>query len=73
MKKTAVEFLEKSIALLVERCDLQKVFEQAKEMEKEQITLSHINGQSEFDKEKFREYNKDLAQAYYNQTYKSEQ
>jgi hypothetical protein len=42
------------------------------EMEKEQITLSHINGQSEFDKEKFREYNKDLAQAYYNQTYKSE-
>ena len=43
------------------------------EMEKEQITLSHINGQSEFDKEKFREYNKDLAQAYYNQTYKSEQ
>jgi hypothetical protein len=43
------------------------------EMEKEQITLSHINGQFEFDKEKFREYNKDLAQAYYNKTYKSEQ
>jgi hypothetical protein len=42
-------------------------------VEKKQITLSHINGQSEFDKEKFREYNKDLAQAYYNQTFKSEQ
>ena len=41
-------------------------------MEKEQITLSHINGQSEFDTEKFRQYNKDLAEAYYNQTFKSE-
>ena len=39
-------------------------------MEKEQITLSHINGQSEFDTEKFRQYNKDLAEAYYNKTFK---
>jgi hypothetical protein len=43
------------------------------DVEKEQITLSHINGQSEFDTEKFRQYNKDLAEAYYNQTFKSEQ
>ena len=42
-------------------------------MEKEQIALSHINGQSEFDTEKFRQYNKDLAEAYYNTTFKSEQ
>ena len=48
------------------------IIEQAQEMEKEQITLSHINGQSEFDTEKFRQYNKDLAEAYYNQTFKSE-
>jgi hypothetical protein len=37
MKQTAIEWLEKSISLLVERCDLQKVFEEAKEMEKQQI------------------------------------
>jgi predicted RNA-binding protein len=42
-------------------------------VEKQQIVKAHINGQSEFDKEKFRQYNKELAQAYYNQTYKSEQ
>ena len=34
--KTAVEWLEKAIALYVERCDLHEEFEQAKEMEKEQ-------------------------------------
>ena len=39
-------------------------------VEKEQITLSHINGQSEFDIEKFRQYNKELAEAYYNTTFK---
>ena len=42
-------------------------------VEKQQIVKAHINGQSEFDKEKFRQYNEELAQAYYNQTYKSEQ
>lgn len=41
-------------------------------VERKQITLSHINGQSEFDTEKFRQYNKELAEAYYNKTYKSE-
>ena len=41
------------------------------ELEKEQITLSHINGQSEYDTEKFRQYNKDLAEAYYNTTFKN--
>jgi hypothetical protein len=46
--------------------------EQALEMEKEQITLSHINGQSEFDTLKYRDYNKELANAYYNLTFKSE-
>jgi hypothetical protein len=42
------------------------------EVEREQIILSHINGQSEFDSGKYRDYNKELANAYYNLTFKSE-
>ena len=74
---TAVEWLADNIMpiryhfTLEYRNNFIKFIEQAKEMEKEQITLSHINGQSEFDTEKFRQYNKDLAEAYYNQTFKS--
>jgi hypothetical protein len=40
------------------------------EVEREQIILSHINGQSEFDSKKYRDYNKELANAYYNETFK---
>ena len=69
MKQTAVEWLmEEYINGLAINLQIMK---KALEMEKEQITLSHINGQSEFDTEKFRQYNKDLAEAYYNQTFKS--
>lgn len=83
--KTAVEWLEDQIKnskyfyKLMEDINSRStiaqsnIFQKAKEIEKKQIVLSHINGQSEFDKEKFREYNKDLAQAYYNQTYKSKE
>ena len=39
-------------------------------MEKEQVTLSHINGQSEFDKGAYGEHNEKLANEYYNQNYK---
>ena len=45
----------------------------AKEMFEEQVTLSHINGQSEFDKGAISENTKKLATEYYNQTFKSEQ
>jgi len=76
MTQTAVEWL---LDNLLSEPWTEKHFEynaecwdKAKEMEKEQITLSHINGQSEFDTEKFRQYNKDLAEAYYNITFKSE-
>ena len=70
MKQTAVEWLmEEYINGLSINLQIMK---KALEMEKEQITLSHINGQSEFDTEKFMQYNKDLAEAYYNQTFKSE-
>lgn len=77
MKKTAVEWLYERLERMIPRTALYNIdkedyFNQAKEMEKEQITLSHINGQSEFDTEKFRQYNKDLAEAYYNITFKSE-
>jgi len=77
MKQTAVEWLYERLERMIPRTALYNIdkedyFNQAKEMEKEQITLSHINGQSEFDTEKFRQYNKDLAEAYYNITFKSE-
>jgi hypothetical protein len=70
-KQTAVEFLEKSIALLVERCDLQKVFKEAKEMEKQQIIDAHgsklknSRGTSNF------EYWY-TGEQYYNETFKNQ-
>ena len=39
------------------------------EKEKEQILKAHLNGQSEFDVLNYTEFNKDLAEEYYNQTY----
>ena len=42
------------------------------EVEREQITLSHINGQSEFDKGAYSENTKKLATEYYKETFKSE-
>ena len=76
MKQTAVEWLEQQLYKAgweqLTHEEKMNICCTAKMMEKEQITLSHINGQSEFDTEKFRQYNKDLAEAYYNQTFKSE-
>jgi hypothetical protein len=71
--KTAVEWLFSE--LLGDRVlskELIELKEQAKEMFEEQVTLSHINGQSEFDTKEYRDYNKELANAYYNLTFKSE-
>ena len=45
---------------------------QANKMFEEQVTLSHINGQSEFDKGAYGEHTKKLATDYYNETFKSE-
>jgi hypothetical protein len=72
--KTAVEWFVERISHggLVSKKQFNELLEQAKEMEKEQITLSHINGQSEFDTKEYRDYNKELANAYYNLTFKSE-
>jgi hypothetical protein len=72
MKQTAVEWLREKLWKEFNFIFSDNILDQAKAMEKEQITLSHINGQSEFDTEKFRQYNKELAEAYYNQSFKSE-
>jgi hypothetical protein len=69
-KQTAVEFLEKSIALLVERCDLQKVFEEAKEMEKQQIIDAYRSGVYDGG-ENVSQYNMN-AEQYYNETFKQQ-
>ena len=45
------------------------IFEQAKQMEKEQIITAHLNGQAEFDKEEYRLEVIINAGKYYNETY----
>jgi hypothetical protein len=75
--KTAVEWLESKLTELSHQYelpedDIDELLEQAKEMFEEQVTLSHINGQSEFDKGAISENTKKLATEYYNQTFKSE-
>jgi hypothetical protein len=71
--KTAVEWLLEHLDPNIMWTDkAKKIADQAKEMFEEQVTLSHINGQSEFDTKEYRDYNKYLADAYYNLTFKSE-
>jgi hypothetical protein len=67
MEQTAVEWLEKAIALYVERCSLQKEFNQAKEMEKEQIIRARQDGLDNG----FSNGSWD-SNLYYNETFKSE-
>ena len=47
-----------------------KIIEQAKQMEKEQITDAHIEGQRVFDKHPHTQWTNDQAELYYNETYK---
>ena len=63
MKQTAVEWLETAIALYVERCDLQKEFEKAKEMEREQIVKAYEKGE-------FNSGCNESSEQYYVKTYK---
>jgi len=73
--KTAVDFL---IDKLDTNLDINHSWrtrlyiEQANKMFEEQVTLSHINGQSEFDKGAYGEHNQKLANEYYKETFKSE-
>lgn len=67
-KQTAVEWL---VNQYIEKLTITPAMvEQAKAMFEEQVTLSHINGQSEFDKGAYGEHNEKLANEYYNQNYK---
>ena len=68
--KTAVEWLLDQIQQKLYIRD--NVIEQANKMFEEQVTLSHINGQSEFDKGAYSENTKKLATEYYKETFKSE-
>ena len=50
--------------------EIKQWFEQAKEMEKEQMIDAHIEGQRVFDKHPHTQWTNDQAQQYYNETYK---
>ena len=69
--KTAVEWLVEEFDLEMQDTFNHKI-NQANKMFEEQVTLSHINGQSEFDKGAYGEHTKKLATDYYNETFKSE-
>jgi hypothetical protein len=68
MKQTAVEWLIEQISekqpngfyVIDTLEDVKRVFEQAKQMEKEQIMKAYTNGSPEFF---------DMAEEYYNETY----
>jgi len=87
MKQTAVEWLVEQLVELDKQLDGRrknddatvlklnptKLFEQAKEMEKEQIVLGHINGQSEFDNGAYRQEVIGNAERHYNETFKTKE
>ena len=47
-----------------------RIYEQAKQMEKEQIMDAHIEGQRVFDKHPHTHWTNDQAEQYYNEMYK---
>ena len=72
MKQTAVEFLQECLSIHLshqQQMQFEGLFQQAKEMEKEQIVSAHINGQSEFDNGAYRQEVIDNAEQYYNETF----
>ena len=79
MQQTAVEWLEETAKKRLEENGhetaywhykrLIEDFEQAKEMEKQQIIDAHINGQSEYDKGAYRKEVEDNSEYYYNETF----
>ena len=70
MEQTAVEWLVNELKESIGLKDLHAI-EKAKQMFEQQIILSHINGQSEFDSQSFSDTNKKLAEQYYNETFKT--
>jgi hypothetical protein len=73
MKKTAVDWF--ALKLMYLKMNPKEVFEfigwleEAKEMEKEQIKIAHLNGQSEWDIKGLEDINKKLSEEYYNETF----
>lgn len=67
MKKTAVEWLIDKIGDMYLHSVYHKEFEQAKEMEKEQIINAHDLGYTDC-----KSYNIRSGEEYYNETFKSE-
>ena len=69
--KTAVEYLAYVYAL--QGAIYQDDIDKAIEMQKEQLILAHVNGQSEFDKGAYRQEVIKNAEQYYNETFKKEE
>jgi|DEB0MinimDraft_6_1074348.scaffolds.fasta_scaffold38438_4 hypothetical protein len=72
MKQTAVDYLLEYFEMEVGNIPFD-VKHTAKEMEKEQIVLAHINGQSEFDNGAYRQEVFDNADHYYNSTFNTKE
>jgi hypothetical protein len=56
-------------------CELKilELFEQAKAMHEEEIIISNMNGQAEYDQLGYRDIVKDVAEQYYNETFKTQE
>ena len=68
-KQTAVDWLVEQLMKGEFINSTDELIEQAKEMEKEQISDAHIEGQRVFDKHQHTQWTNDQAEQYYNQTY----
>jgi hypothetical protein len=73
MKQTAVQWFALKVMHLKmnpkQAFEFIEWFDQAKQMEKEQIKDAHLNGQSEWDIKSLEDINKKLAEEYYKETY----
>lgn len=69
--KSAVEYLAYVYAL--QGAIYQDDIDKAIEMQKEQLILAHVNGQSEFDKGAYRQEVINNAEQYYNETFKKDE
>jgi len=68
MKQTAVEWLYQRILAK----DIKAVFEQAKEMEKEQIIDAYRDGRSDQQSNKQSKFYNRMSEDYYNKTFKQQ-
>ena len=72
-KQTAVQWFASKVMYLKmnpkEVFDFLQWYEEALEIEKEQIKEAHLNGQSEWDIKALEDINKKLSEEYYKETY----